>query len=246
MRSSAVLSLSAVATAALLSGDAVCGFSTAPASRAAFRRTIGQCGRRLVRLNAAFADGDGDGERNSVASSVASSSSVFERRDVLRLPLLVGLAAASQPAQAVVVKPDKVFKVGAVLTEEEAEVRLRDARDSVRYLLDHYDEVCEGGGDNVRRYLGTVGTTSGLYGISKAMKALADRADDIVEYTELSNEIETNVQQADGSSYMAIFVVSSTSQDRPEKYFGQALVEIKRLEKNIDELAAMVGVDVKR
>ena len=49
------------------------------------------------------------------------------------------------------------------------------------YLLHNYDSICDGGGDNVRRYLGTVGTSSGLFGIQKAMKALSERADDIVE-----------------------------------------------------------------
>ena len=50
-------------------------------------------------------------------------------------------------------------------------------------FLKSYDEVCEGegGGDNVRRYLGTVGTISGLFGISKALKKLAEKANDIVE-----------------------------------------------------------------
>ena len=115
------------------------------------------------------------------------------------------------------------------------------------YLLQNYDEICEGGGDNVRRYLGTVGTTSGLFGIQKAMKALAERAEDIVECelrdivmqcshlfwachilctilqntidTELSREIEQTIEQADGSAYMAIFVTTSTSYTPPAKYF---------------------------
>lgn len=74
-------------------------------------------------------------------------------------------------------------KVGTLknLSPEEAEQRFRDGRESVDYLLKNYDEICEGGGDNVRRYLGTVGTSSGLFGIQKAMKTLAERADDIVE-----------------------------------------------------------------
>ena len=67
------------------------------------------------------------------------------------------------------------------LTPEEAEQRFRAGRKSVEYLLNNYDEICEGGGDNVRRYLGTVGTTSGLFGIGKALKVLGDRAEDIVE-----------------------------------------------------------------
>ncbi|KAL7463383.1 hypothetical protein ACHAXS_003754 [Conticribra weissflogii] len=128
------------------------------------------------------------------------------------------------------------------LTIEEAEQRFRAGRESVAYLLKNYDEICEGGGDNVRRYLGTVGTTSGLFGVQKAMKTLADKADDIVEYTELATEIEKTIQQADGSSYMAIFTVTSTSGVPPEKYFKDAKIEIERCAKDMDELAAMINL----
>lgn len=71
---------------------------------------------------------------------------------------------------------------------------------------------------NSRRYLGTVGTTSGLFGIQKAMKTLSVKADDIVEYFELSTEIEKQIEQADSSAYMAIFTTTSTSGVPPEKY----------------------------
>ena len=127
---------------------------------------------------------------------------------------------------------------------EEAEERFRAGRASVDYLLNNYNEICEGGGDNVRRSLGTVGTQSGLFGISKAMKTIADKADDIVEYTELSSEIEQCIQQADGSAYMAIFVTTSTSYTPPEKYFADAKVEVKRLAKAMDDLAVMVGISL--
>ena len=132
-------------------------------------------------------------------------------------------------------------KVGK-LTIREAEDRLRLARKSAQYLLDNYDEICEGGGDNVRRYLGTVGTTSGLFGIQKVLKTLAEKADDVVEYTETSAEVEKCIQQADGSAYMAIFVTTSTSYTPPAKYFGDAKVEIKRLIIALDQLAELVGV----
>jgi len=112
----------------------------------------------------------------------------------------------------------------------------------VDYLLKHYDEVCDGGGDNVRRYLGTVGTQSGLFGIQKAMKALGERADDIVEYTELSEEIEQTIVQASGSAYMAMFVTTSTSYTPPEKYFKEAKIEVERCAKSMDELATMIGL----
>ena len=82
-----------------------------------------------------------------------------------------------------VVLDNSQIKVGTLkdLTPEEAEQRFREGRETLDYLLTNYKDISEGGGDNVRRYLGTVGTSSGLFGIKKAMKALSDRADDIVE-----------------------------------------------------------------
>jgi len=135
-----------------------------------------------------------------------------------------------------------VFKVGQPLTMEEALERLKEGRKSAQYLLDNYDEISQGGGDNVRRYLGTVGVTSGLFGISKVMSTLSERADDFVEYTELSNEVLKSIQQADGSAYMAIFVTTSTSQTPPSKYFEDSKIELKRCIKALDELATLIDV----
>jgi len=84
--------------------------------------------------------------------------------------------------------------------------------------------------------------SSGLFGIAKAMKALGERADDIVEYTELAREIEQTIEQADGSAYMSIFVTTSTSYTPPEKYFKDAKIEIERCAKSMDELAGMIGL----
>lgn len=166
------------------------------------------------------------------------------RRDALRSLSLASAALLSQgqSAHAALENAGNPFEKVGKLTMEEAEDRLRLARKSAQYLLDNYDEICEGGGDNVRRYLGTVGTTSGLFGIQKVLKTLADNADDIVEYTETSAEVEKCIQQADGSAYMAIFVTTSTSYTPPAKYFGDAKVEIKRLIIALNQLAELVGV----
>ena len=169
----------------------------------------------------------------------------INRRDALlrtvSLPL-PALLSSTPTAHAAMENAGNPFEKVGKLSIEEAEDRLRLARKSAQYLLDNYGEICEGGGDNVRRYLGTVGTTSGLFGIQKVLKSLADKADDFVEYTEASAEVEKCIQQADGSAYMAIFVTTSTSYTPPAKYFGDAKVEIKRLIIALDQLAELVGV----
>lgn len=153
------------------------------------------------------------------------------------------LVLSDQAVDAVVMDSKQaVFKVGQTLSTEEAIERLKEGRKSAQYLFDHYDEIAEVGGDNVRRYLGTVGTSSGLFGIGKVMSTLADGSEDFVEYTEISDEVLKSIQQADGSAYMAIFVTTSTSQTPPSKYFGDAKIELKRCIKALDELAALVDV----
>ena len=60
--------------------------------------------------------------------------------------------------------------------------------------------------------------------------------------TELANEVEKSIQQADGSAYMAIFVTTSSSSTPPSRYFKDARVEIERCSSALDELAAMIGL----
>ena len=150
---------------------------------------------------------------------------------------LLTLTQIKEPAFAAIekVKP---------ITPEEAETKFIEGYKTLCYLIDHYPEICEGGGDNVRRYLGTIVSTppSGLVGIAKTMKALEDKADDFIEYTELADEIVKTINQADGSSYMAIFVTTSTSYTPPQKYFNDGLIEIKRCKKSMEELAKMIDI----
>jgi len=126
------------------------------------------------------------------------------------------------------------------ITPELAKSRIKEAKKSLEYLLEHFDEISGVGGDNVRRYLGTVGTTSGMYGITKVMKVLQNEASDIVEYTETMNEVNACINGADGSAYMAIFVKSSTSQTPPQKYFDDAKIETKRALESLNDLSKMI------
>ena len=191
----------------------------------------------------------GNNKINVVETTTALKYSVesSNRRSLVGNALtLAGLLITNNPSisNAAVMDASKNKGTLKELSMEEAEERFRAGRASVDYLLNNYNEICDGGGDNVRRYLGTVGTQSGLFGISKAMKTLADKADDIVEYTELSREIEQCIEQADGSAYMAIFVTTSTSYTPPAKYFADAKIEVTRLAKAMDDLSKMIGLSI--
>jgi len=140
-------------------------------------------------------------------------------------------------ANAAMKSSQQVFTVGKDLTLEEAKARFREGQQSLEYLLVHYDEICEGGGDNVRRYLGTVGTSSGLYGVSKVMKTMQEEAPDIVDYTETMNEINAALTGADGSAYMAIF-----TKGPPEKFFGDAKIEVTRAIGSMQDIAKQLDI----
>jgi len=107
---------------------------------------------------------------------------------------------------------------GGTLERGEALERLKLARTDLSYLLENYDSIAEGGGDSVRRYLGTVGVTSGMYGITKVLKILQNEADDIVEYTEAMDEFDSYLRQADTACYSANFVEFSAASTKPEQF----------------------------
>lgn len=152
----------------------------------------------------------------------------------------------STPALAVmdVKEEGKVFQPGQKLTVDEAKERFKLARKDVQYLLDNYAKVCEGGGDNVRRYIGTVGVQSYMYGIRKVVKELRDEADDIVEYTEAMNEFEAYLNQAEGAAYQSLFVEHSSAKGTPESFLATAKEDVKQMLKYMDELAVQLGIQV--
>ena len=57
-----------------------------------------------------------------------------------------------------------------------------------------------------------------------------------MEYSELSEELVASINQADGSAYMAIFTVTSTSGVPPERYYKDAKTEIKNAAKTMQAL----------
>lgn len=202
---------------------------------------------RVVKHESKTSVGMNKSNKNEVGCLISEDNVGVSRRSVLQAPLFAALAGASaimtqEPLPAAAAKTGE--KVAAKLTVEEAEAQFQEGYKTINYVLDNYSQVCEGGGDNVRRYLGTIvgNPPSPLVGISKAMAALEDRADDFIEYKEMSNEVITSINQADGSAYMSIFVTTSTSYTPPQKYFDDAKIEVKRCKKAMKELAAMVDV----
>jgi hypothetical protein len=185
-------------------------------------------------------------EKSPTQLEMAHQQPSSTRRSLLQtLPaaaLVLATSSSAGSANAIMENGQEVFVVGKDITPERAKKRIKEGEESLQYLLDHFDEICAGGGDNVRRYLGIVGTSSGLYGIQKVMKSLQEETDDIVEYTETMNEINAAINGADGSAYMAIFVSSSSSTTPPQQYFSDAKIEVKRALKSLKDLEGQLNI----
>ena len=138
--------------------------------------------------------------------------------------------------------PDvEAFKGGV----EEAKKRLRLAILDIDNLLANYEEISKnGGGDNVRLYLGTQGLKSHMYGITKVVKALKEEADDIVEYTEASNEFEAYLFQAEGAAYQSLFAEHSSAKSTPESLLKTAKKDIVNMRKFMGDLAEQLSIKV--
>lgn len=174
-----------------------------------------------------------------------SDASISRRSFALTIPFLSFPLYRSSARAVVVTAPTKVFTAGQAMGSEDARARFVTAQKDLQYLSENYDDIVKnGGGDNVRRYLGTVGFTSGMYGISKVMKELQKEAKDIVEYTENMNEFDAALRGADTACYSANFVEFSAAKTRPEAFFDDARVEIEQMLQIMKTMAAEVNLSI--
>jgi hypothetical protein len=123
---------------------------------------------------------------------------------------------------------------------EDAKARFQAARNDLRYLLDHYSEISQGGGDAVRNYLGTQGVNSNLFGIQKVLKILKEESEDIVAFTEAMDEFNAYYYQAEGAAYQSLFVEFSSAKGTPEMFLKTAKQDLVQMEKYMDQLAAQL------
>jgi hypothetical protein len=136
------------------------------------------------------------------------------------------------------------FKPGQTIGIEEAKERFRLAIKDIDELIDNYDEITKGGnGDNVRRYLGTVGVKSHMYGISKVLKELREEVDDVVEFTETVADFESYLFQAEGAAYQSLFVEYSSAKGSPESFLATARKDIITMRKYMGDLARQLNMD---
>ena len=176
----------------------------------------------------------------------ATSSSRLSFLVATSASLLISSASTIQPAAATLMDATqdeaKTFSPGTKLSVEEGKQRFSAARKDVQYLLENYDTICEGGGDAVRRYLGTVGVSSNMYGITKVVKDLRDEAEDLVEFTECANEFEAYLYQAEGAAYQSLFVEHSSAKGTPATFLATAKKDVVSMQRYMDDLAKQLNL----
>ena len=125
-------------------------------------------------------------------------------------------------------------------TPEAAKKQITEGYAALSGLLDGFEEVTSaGGGDGVRRVLGTVGTESPCYLIEPAFRLLFDADENLpMEYIESVESLMRNLASADSEAYSAIFIEFSSAKGKPEDYFKRSKAAVARAR---DDWKALMG-----
>ena len=117
-------------------------------------------------------------------------------------------------------------------------------------LAANWDRIATDG-DNVRRYLGTVGVTSPLFKIRGGLKGVLKATDlpdsfDAVAFAEASEAFLNDLQDAEGDAYGAQFADYSTSvgsggQSPSATMLGKARKDVERAQRSYAELLRLLA-----
>jgi len=128
----------------------------------------------------------------------------------------------------------------SALTPETAASQWQEAVQTIDKLLDDWDTVAKGGGDAIRTQLGTQGITSPLFQVDKALKLLREEAEDLIEFTELSNEFSLALSRADSMAYSANFAGGSGKPTPPAVYIEKSRKEVMELQSIAKSLSSQL------
>ena len=111
-------------------------------------------------------------------------------------------------------------------------------------LAEDFEKVTSsGGGDGVRRVLGTVGTESPVYLIESAFRLLFDADDTLpMEYIESVESLMQNLASADSEAYSAIFIEFSSAKGKPEDYFKRSKAAVVRARADWEKLMSYLDL----
>mmetsp|Transcript_9368 Transcript_9368/g.16641 ORF Transcript_9368/g.16641 Transcript_9368/m.16641 type:complete len:278 (-) Transcript_9368:35-868(-) len=122
--------------------------------------------------------------------------------------------------------PASATYTAAALTPDTALQQWKDSVKTIDNLCDNWDTISKGGGDSIRKELGTAnfGTSpSPLFQIDKAFKVLRDNPDvDLIELTEQAEELSNALAAADSMAYSSNFAGGAGKPTPPAVYIERA------------------------
>ena len=148
---------------------------------------------------------------------------------------------ASTAAVTSVILPNAASAAG-LPDADSARSQWKDALATLDNLLSDWSTIATGGGDAIRTKLGTQGTTSPLFQIDKAFKALrdSDYVEDFIEFQETSEEFGLALSRADSMAYSANFAGGSGKPTPPAVYIEKSKVEVVEMQRIAKKLDGMV------
>ena len=185
----------------------------------------------------------------AAALQAAAVQPTATRRCILAAPVLIPRRANALYDTKTVDAAKNTYDV-ADATKCKAYLPLLDASGkTLDELSTNWDRIATDG-DNVRRYLGTVGVTSPLFKIRGGLKGVLKANDlpdsfDAVAFAEASEQFLAELQDAEGDSYGAQFADYSTSvgsggQSPSATMLGKARKDVERAQRSYAELLRLL------
>mmetsp|Transcript_2932 Transcript_2932/g.3527 ORF Transcript_2932/g.3527 Transcript_2932/m.3527 type:complete len:212 (-) Transcript_2932:272-907(-) len=132
----------------------------------------------------------------------------------------------------------------AATTQETALTQWQESVSTIDNLLENWSTISAGGGDAIRKELGTANfgkDTSPLFQIDKAFKVLREKDDvDLIEFTEQSEEFSNALARADTMAYSANFAGGSGKPTPPQVYIDKAKKEVEGLQQIAKSLSSLL------
>ena len=142
-----------------------------------------------------------------------ATTALSHRPPIARRFFLTSSASFSIAARALAAAPGPVLAISV----DDARSQWAAACKATDRLYSDWDTLSSGGGDAVRRELGTVGTSSPLFQLNKAVRVLQDEASDPIEWGENSEELLLSLGRADSMAYSSNFAGGSGKQSEVSK-----------------------------
>jgi hypothetical protein len=128
-----------------------------------------------------------------------------------------------------------------ILTSEAARIQWEKSQTVIDDLLQNWPTVvAQGGGDSIRREIGTVGTASPLFQIDKALRVLREEADDLIDFTDQTEEFQLALSRADSMAYSANFAGGAGKPTPPAVYLEKSRMEVIELQTIAKSLTALL------